>query len=128
MLACFHRIDGEFGMPMIGRRDDDSINIFPVEQSAIVEITGPVTDAYGARQPFLIHIADGHNSDVIRLTAPDQALQVAGAHVTHSDYPKIDAVVSPQNTSRYKACQRCGTSGEGTTFQESTARDFQSHH
>ena len=91
---------------MVGRGDDHGVDIFAIEQLAIVGVAfAPCTLAI-VIQPLLINVAHGHAADVVAIGAADQVAHVPRAHAPHADHAKLDAVIRAQNLARGRRLQQ----------------------
>ena len=89
VLARLARVDGVERVPVVGRADDHSVNVLPVEELAVVVVClRPLPrDAMGVPQPALVHVAHGdgrgvwHAHDVAQEpAAPAADADMAGGH------------------------------------------------
>ena len=92
ILAGIHGVDGDFGMPVVGRGDEHGIDIRPRQHLAIIargeKLLAPTL--FGAREPPLVDVGDRHQFDARHCL---RRLGVAGAHTARADQRHADTVV-----------------------------------
>src|SRR2546426_12838406 len=109
-------------MPVVGRGNEHRVDIFAVEQLAIVHVTVALADTLCPRDPAFVHIADGQHLDVILDATLDQAANMPGAHAADADDAHVDAVVGAKHLRGGKAGNRHGADGGGGGFDEIATR------
>ena len=91
---------------MIGRRDQDRINIFVLEQFSVVQVAFPFANILRSSHPSLIDIRYGHDADVILCRALHQAMNVSRALSATADHSDADSIVGSEGGRRNDAGQR----------------------
>ncbi len=102
MLSGVHGGDGDGGMPVVRRGDEDRVDVLVVEKFAVVEATfGLVTRllAGGERavHPLLIDVTDAPDGDVVVLAPAEKAAQMPRTHAADADHAETYAVVGPEH-------------------------------
>ena len=82
-------------MPVIGRGDEDRVNVVAIQQAAKVEISFALADLFRAIHPPLIHVANRRDLDVLGLGFLREAINVRRTHSSNSDDSDANAVVCP---------------------------------
>jgi hypothetical protein len=92
VFARLASVDGGQGMPVIGRRDDNGVDVLAIEQPAIVAVAvtraaGGLFDlGLGDSQVFFVDVANGH--DLL-----DERREVLGAAAADADRADADLFV-----------------------------------
>ena len=95
MLAAFRGVHGLHGVQVVGRRNDDRIDVAAIQHIAVVAIhvrlRPGVRDAASSR--LLVHVADGRD---IRFPAVHQRLdllEMVSAHAADADEPERQPLI-----------------------------------
>src|SRR5262245_26282996 len=100
-------MDGLERVPVIGGADDDGIEVFLLEQLAVVVVLpGTAADLVGGEIEIRLgQIADGDDRSILVL---EEALQNLIAAITQADKAEPDAVIGAGDA---RAAQRCRYTG-----------------
>jgi hypothetical protein len=106
VLPRVHRVDRHFRVPMVGRGDDHGVDVLPVQQLSVIEVSLAAADLLGRRETALVDVADADHLDVLRLGALDERPQVAAPHAAHADEGHPDALVGAPRPCRGRRPER----------------------
>ena len=127
VLAGHHGVDRRQGVPVVGRGDDDGVDVLAVEQLAIV------LDGLGVDAPGLLHLRGGlggvavvdvGRGDELDLLVREEGLHHVVAAVARADQGEPDLLVGPQDRAARR--QHGGRAGGGP--DELPARDVSGAH
>ena len=92
ILACRHCVDGDFRMPVVGRPDDDGVDVRPGENFAIVarreDVVAPTF--FGASEASVVDVGDG---DKLGESCGECGDGIAGTHASGADEGELDFVI-----------------------------------
>src|SRR5690349_14100049 len=108
---------------MIWRRDEDGIDIFAFQQTAVIHVAFTLADVFGASDSPLINIADGDDLDVLGFGLFDETADMARAHAADTDDADADAIVCAGGARVVQGTERDNPCRKGRAFDEVTPGD-----
>src|SRR5262249_41832794 len=122
VFARLHRVDRDFGVPVVGGRDQDRVHVLVVEHLAVVAVPLDPARLLCPLEPPAIDVADRDDLDIVLLGPFDEPAQVAAAHAATADDGHADAVIGAEDAARGQGQGPGRGSGD-----ERTARDVIGH-
>src|SRR5712692_7696339 len=96
VLSGLHRINGNFSVPMVGRCNQNGVNVFSLEQLAVVQMAISLANVFGAGDPPLIDIGHSHHTDVVFGRTLDKAADMARSLAAAADHSDTDSVIGAE--------------------------------
>ena len=84
-------------MPVIGRRDDHRVDIFAVEQLAVVCVAFAPCAFAILVNAFLKHVAHRDATNIVAVRTADEIPHVPRTHAADADHAEVDAIIRTQN-------------------------------
>src|SRR5690606_27647297 len=100
VLALVHGLERDLGVPVIRRRDDDCIDVAPLQDLAVVESTEALEGFFGSCDPLLVDVASGN--DLAAVVLGSNLRKPAGNIIAASasaDYGDVDPIVGANDAS-----------------------------
>ena len=99
ILAGFHGLDGDLGVPVIGRRDDNGIDVRVVEYALVFHRGLARREGGhlgGVVEPAAIDIAHADDLDVLVVASLDETVEEPGPLATRSDDGHPEPVIGTE--------------------------------
>jgi len=115
ILAMIHGIEGDFGVPMVGRGDDDCIHVRTVQDFPVIQVAVALETVRLRLLALFVDIADGHDlaGIVVLLTEMVELSGHIRASATNADHTDVNAVVRTDYASARPRAARGRECGAG---------------
>ena len=123
-------MDGLHGVPMVGRGDDDGIDVFAFQEVTIIAVgCGALAGGLGGvGQAAFVGVADGRDIHVPTVSAEDHVVKVSAAHAADADHADGESFIGARDawgaedsgTEQLRQGQDAGGGGGGRLQETAT--------